>query len=141
MFVLLNIVTACQSNLMPDVGAVKSLCRFGVMAPSLRKVPTASGATVVQIVEKKHGRHTVVEHLGSAHTDTELAVVMQIEQEKLYVNQPILDLDESASGGRLARDRARVEHQASLLLVEVIRAAGDGWVSTTSRTRRSFNSC
>ena len=38
------------------------------MSLRLRKVPTASGATAIQIVTKRHGKLTVIEHLGSAHT-------------------------------------------------------------------------
>lgn len=58
----------------------------------VRKVKTASGATAVQIVEKKHGVRTILEHLGSAHDEAELAALMQVGQEKLHVNQPLLDL-------------------------------------------------
>ena len=35
----------------------------------MRKVKTASGATAVQIAERRGGRDHVLEHLGSAHTD------------------------------------------------------------------------
>lgn len=34
----------------------------------VRKVRTASGATAVQIAERRGGRDKVLEHLGSAHT-------------------------------------------------------------------------
>ena len=34
------------------------------MPPKLRRVPTASGATAVQIVVKESGRVRVLEHLG-----------------------------------------------------------------------------
>ena len=47
------------------------------MSPFLRKVKTASGATAVQIVEKRHGIRTILEHLGSAHDEAELAALMQ----------------------------------------------------------------
>ena len=66
--------------------------RIGWVSPFLRKVKTASGATAVQIVEKKHGVRTILEHLGSAHDEAELAALMQVGQEKLHVNQPLLDL-------------------------------------------------
>ena len=56
------------------------------MSPFLRKVKTASGAMAVQIVEKKHGVRTILEHLGSAHDEAELAALMQVGQEKLHVN-------------------------------------------------------
>ena len=53
------------------------------MSPFLRKVKTASGATAVQIVEKKHGQRKIVEHLGSAHTEAQLAALMHAGRAKL----------------------------------------------------------
>ena len=41
------------------------------MSPFLRKVRTSSGATAVQIVSKSGGVRRIVEHLGSAHDETE----------------------------------------------------------------------
>lgn len=92
------------------------------MSPFLRKVKTASGATAVQIVEKRHGRRTIVEHLGSAHTQTELAALLQVGREKLAVNQPALDFDEEQPAGRPRGVGAVVEGQTSRLPVEVIRS-------------------
>ena len=48
------------------------------MSPYLRKVKTRSGATAVQIVEKRHGQRVIVEHLGSAHTDPTWANLVRI---------------------------------------------------------------
>mgnify|MGYP000709096495 CR=1 FL=1 len=42
------------------------------MSPYLRQVKTASGATAVQIVSKSGGVRRIVEHLGSANTETGL---------------------------------------------------------------------
>ncbi|WP_413543297.1 hypothetical protein [Citricoccus nitrophenolicus] len=36
----------------------------------IRRVKTASGATAVQLVEKRRGVRQIVEHLGSAHDAT-----------------------------------------------------------------------
>ena len=69
------------------------------MSPFLRKVKTASGATAVQIVEKKHGQRRIVEHLGSAHTEAQLAALMHAGRAKLAANQPELDFD-TGTGGR-----------------------------------------
>ena len=44
----------------------------------MRKVKTASGATAVQIAERRGGRDHVLEHLGSAHTDVELTALLQV---------------------------------------------------------------
>ena len=92
------------------------------MSPFLRKVKTASGATAVQIVEKKHGQRTILEHVGSAHTDAELAALLQIGRQKLHANQPALDFDDGV-GGRPRDGGAVVEGKASQLLIEVIRGA------------------
>ena len=62
------------------------------MSPFLRKVPTASGATAVQIVDKSGGQYRIVEHLGSAHSPGELAALMQVGREKLHPGQGELDL-------------------------------------------------
>ena len=39
------------------------------VSPFVRKVKTASGATAVQIVEKRSGVRRIVEHVGSAHDE------------------------------------------------------------------------
>lgn len=57
------------------------------MSPYLRKVKTASGATAVQIVEKRNGRRRIVEHVGSAHDETELAVLLSAAQQRLHGTQ------------------------------------------------------
>ena len=62
------------------------------MSPFLRKVKTASGATAAQIVEKRHGIRTILEHLGSAHDEAELAALMQAGREKIQANQAMLDI-------------------------------------------------
>ncbi|MDF1489422.1 IS1634 family transposase [Tessaracoccus caeni] len=92
------------------------------MSPFLRKVKTASGATAVQIVEKKHGQRRIVEHLGSAHTDAQLAALMHAGRVKLAANQPELDFD-AGTGGRPRAGVAVVEGKSSQLLVDVIRGS------------------
>ena len=47
------------------------------MAAYIRKVRTASGATGGQIAAKDGGRHKILEHLDSAHTEGELAALLQ----------------------------------------------------------------
>ena len=54
------------------------------MSPFVRKVKTASGATAVQIVEKRNGRRRILEHVGSAHDETELAVLMSAAQQRVH---------------------------------------------------------
>jgi len=50
----------------------------GWVRPYLRKVRTASGATAVQLVDKKDDRRTILEHLGSADDEAELAALMEV---------------------------------------------------------------
>ena len=42
----------------------------------IRRVRTGSGATAVQIAEYANGRQRIVEHVGSAHTEAELGVLL-----------------------------------------------------------------
>lgn len=67
------------------------------MSPFIRKVRTASGATAIQIAEKRHGVRRILEHLGSAHTEADLAVLMQVARDHLNAGQQMLDLDLSTA--------------------------------------------
>lgn len=59
----------------------------------IRRVRTASGATAVQIAEYVRGRQQIVEHVGSAHTEAELGVLLQRAHELLEnPAQGVLDL-------------------------------------------------
>jgi hypothetical protein len=51
---------------------------------TLQKVKTVSGAAAVQIVEKRGGRRWILEHVGSAHDEAELAVLMSAAQQRLH---------------------------------------------------------
>jgi transposase len=42
---------------------------------TIRKVRTASGAIAVQLIRYDHGKRVIVRHIGSSHTDEELAVL------------------------------------------------------------------
>lgn len=59
----------------------------------MRKVKSASGATAVQIARKHHGVRTIVEHIGSAHDDAQLAALIQIAKERITAGQLAFDLD------------------------------------------------
>lgn len=59
----------------------------------IRRVRTASGATAVQIAEYVRGRQRIVEHVGSAHTEAELG--MLLERARHLLDDPaqgVLDL-------------------------------------------------
>ena len=62
------------------------------MSPFLRKVKTASGATAVQIAVKEGRRDKVIEHLGSARTEAELAALMKIGRHRIALDQLNLEL-------------------------------------------------
>ena len=62
----------------------------------IRKVRTKSGATAVQIVTKAHGEIVGIDHLGSAHTDDELTLLLGLARERLRAGQLSL-LDRPAS--------------------------------------------
>ena len=63
-----------------------------MVSPFLRKVKTASGAMAVQIAVKEGRRDKVIEHLGSAHTQAELAALMEIGRRRIAPDQLALDL-------------------------------------------------
>jgi hypothetical protein len=65
----------------------------------VRKVKTASGATAVQIVEKRHGVRQIVAHVGSAHDEAELAVLMASARGRIHAGQQALDLPAAAESG------------------------------------------
>lgn len=97
------------------------------MSPFLRKVPTASGATAVQIVSKLGGKRTILEHVGSAHTEQELAALMVAGRQRMAEiteTQQELDLglDQLEDTVSLESDR-QVVGSASRLLVDAIRAS------------------
>jgi len=58
------------------------------LSPYLRQVKTASGATAVQVVAKDHGVRRIVEHLGSAHDEAELAALMRLGRQRLPARPP-----------------------------------------------------
>lgn len=96
------------------------------MSPFLRQVPTASGATTVQIVRKWRGQRTILEYLGSAHTDAELAALIAVGKDKLavYGTQQQLDLglDSKGQAPSLMAPRQAVG-SASRILAEAITGA------------------
>jgi len=55
----------------------------------IRRVRTASGATAVQIAEYAGGRQRIVKHLGSAHTEAELGLLL--EQARGLLVDPVQD--------------------------------------------------
>ena len=58
----------------------------------IRKVKTKSGATAVQVVQTVHGKVTQVAHIGSAHNEAELQLLMNLAKQRLQGAQRSLDL-------------------------------------------------
>ena len=89
----------------------------------MRKVRTASGATAVQIVSKSGGVRRIVEHLGSAHDETELEALLEAGRQKIaaWQGQGLLDLESlEPAPGRTNLARTTVESKHSRLLWEVL---------------------
>jgi hypothetical protein len=82
----------------------------------VRKVRTASGATAVQIAERHGGRDRVLEHLGSAHTEAELAALVAAARRKVYPGQGELDL----SAGTVPAGHAVITGKSSAVLWQVL---------------------
>ena len=61
----------------------------------MRKVRTTSGAVAVQVARKQNGRVVVLAHLGSAHTDAELGVLLARASEVVAEGQQTLDFEVS----------------------------------------------
>jgi len=62
------------------------------MSPYVRKVPTASNATAVQVVWSKRRGRVEMEHIGSAHTQAELELLVVAAQQRLTQGQDQLPL-------------------------------------------------
>jgi len=60
----------------------------------IRKVKTASGATAVQICYKTKGQVVKLKHIGSAHNETELKILIEIAKKEIIGDQPPLFPDE-----------------------------------------------
>ena len=59
----------------------------------VRKVRSASGAVAVQVMRKAGGRDELVEHVGSAHTDAELGVLLERARRIAAEGQQVLDFE------------------------------------------------
>lgn len=57
----------------------------------VRKVRTASGAVAVQVARKDAGRVVILAHLGSAHTDAELGILLEQARAMVVGGQAALD--------------------------------------------------
>lgn len=68
----------------------------------VRKVRTASGAVAVQVARKDAGRVVILAHLGSAHTDAELGILLKQAETMVVGGQVALDFEVAARAQSLA---------------------------------------
>lgn len=78
----------------------------------VRKVRTKSGATAVQVARYVGGRQEIVKHIGSAHTDVELGMLLERARAWLEPDQQALDLDVTP---RVPVEKPLVTGQSALL--------------------------
>ena len=62
----------------------------------MRKVRAASGAVAVQVVRKDRGQREMLAHVGSAHTDAELGILLERAQQIVAGDQQVLDIEVAA---------------------------------------------
>ena len=112
----------------------------------VRKVRTASGAVAVQVVRKHRGQRTILAHVGAAHTDAQLGILLEQARRIAGEDQGVLDIEVAARTQRVdgvadwrrgelisARDRAqgtpapagRTAATHSRLLYDVLAAVYD----------------
>ena len=91
----------------------------------VRKAAGRSGATKVQIAERRDGRDVVLEHVGTAHDEAELAALMAIARGKLYPGQdtlPLDGLDSHVAGGQVGNpSRVVITSKTNAVLWQVLR--------------------
>ena len=85
----------------------------------IRKVKTASGATAVQVAHKSHGRVTRIQHIGSAHDESELQVLMALARQELCRFQLSLFAQEDSPVSSL---EMTLRKSFSGLLLELLKA-------------------
>lgn len=68
----------------------------------VRKVRTTSGAVAVQVARKDKGRVVILAHLGSAHTDAELGILLERARGIITDGQHALDIEVAARAQSMA---------------------------------------
>ncbi len=67
----------------------------------VRKVRTASGAVAVQVARKDGGRVVILAHVGSAHTDAELGILLEQARWIVTGDQEALEIEVPARPKRI----------------------------------------
>lgn len=91
------------------------------MSVFVRKVKTKSGATAVQIITKTGRQVTGIDHVGPAHTDTDIALLIDIAKRRIRereraAGQGEFDLGEVAA----PKPTAVLQRAYSLLLYDTL---------------------
>jgi hypothetical protein len=87
----------------------------------VRRVRTASGATAVQIVHKRGRTMLGIDHIGSAHDEGQLAVLLEMARDRLHAGQQMLPIGEQDRGGRPTSEPV-VEETTSLIVWQALEA-------------------
>jgi hypothetical protein len=85
----------------------------------VRTVKTASGAVAVQIVHSNRRGSREIEHIGSAHTPGEVEVLKTVAQQRLHLDQDVLDFGD----GQLGDDEAPIVSSQARHLWETLDTA------------------
>ena len=91
----------------------------------VRKVRTTSGTVAVQVARKDHGRVVILAHLGSAHTDAELGMLLERARQMVAGGQAALDFEVAARAQSMAavpdfRERALIAEPAEPAVAAVV---------------------
>lgn len=86
----------------------------------VRKPPGRSGSTKVQIAQRRAGRDVVLEHIGTARGEAELAVLMAEARRRLRPGQEALDLELDEENGGQSSRLAVITGKHSALLWRVL---------------------
>lgn len=91
----------------------------------VRKVRTTSGAVAVQVARKDHGRVVVLAHLGSAHTDAELGILLEAARQMVIGGQAALDFEVAARAQSMTdvpdfRERALIAEPAERAVAAMV---------------------
>lgn len=87
----------------------------------MRRVRTASGATAVQIVHKRGRTVLGIDHVGSAHDEGQLSILLEAARARLNAGQEMLPIVDGAAGGRPIGEPV-VESTESLIVWETLEA-------------------
>lgn len=111
------------------------------MGSFVRRVTTASDATAVQIVHKRGRRVVGIDHIGTAHEEDRLTLLLEAAKQRLHTDQQVLELDvappQPADPGTPV-----VEATGSLLLWDALCGLYDalGFSAVDAPARRSARS-